>query len=141
MCGLKIYGELSERNPASSRNSTRNPQRSGVMTHLKPVNRKAAQSSAPRQDVVALQRRGGGAAPAPQLPAFPIGCSSCFRRAGKQPDRGTAGLLSTRSSAILFDCQSAVTGRRSARPIESRADWTASAPPPEGLAEDRSVFP
>jgi hypothetical protein len=49
------------------------------MNHLKPVNRKAARiERATEQDVVALQRRGGGAAGLPQLPHFPVGCSLVF---------------------------------------------------------------
>jgi hypothetical protein len=74
------------------------------MTHLKPVNRKAARiERATDHDVVALQRR-GGAAPAPQLPHFPIGCSLVFSP-GWEADRtgGTAGLCQP-VERDLFDC-------------------------------------
>ena len=58
------------------------------MTHLKPINRKAARvERATEPDVVALQRTG-----LPLLPHFPIGCSLVFSP-GWEADRagGTAG--------------------------------------------------
>ena len=74
------------------------------MTHLKPVNRKAARiERATDHDVVALQRRGGGGA-LPQQPHFPIGCSLVFSP-GWEADRtgGTAGLCQP-VERDLFDC-------------------------------------
>ena len=48
------------------------------MTHLKPVNRKAARiESATNNDVVALQHKGNPNT-VPQQPHFPINCSLMF---------------------------------------------------------------
>ena len=71
------------------------------MTHLKPVNRKAARvKHATEPDVVALQRNNTPPAQA----HFPIGCSLVFSP-GWEADRtgGTAGLCQP-VERDLFDC-------------------------------------
>ena len=82
------------------------------MTHVKALNRKAARieeivcgpqplAAAPADDVVALQRGGGGT---PQQPHIPLGCSVVFSP-GWEADRtgGTAGLCQP-VERDLFDC-------------------------------------
>src|SRR5690349_13866044 len=83
--------------PESIRRGT---SREGLMTHLKPINRKAARIERTTEpDVVALQRTGP-----PLLPHFPIGCSLVFSP-GWEADRtgGTAGLCQP-VERDLFDC-------------------------------------
>jgi len=111
------------------------------MTHLKPVNRKAARiERATDNDVVALQRRGGGAS-VPQQPHFPVGCSLVFSP-GWEADRtgGTAGLCQPVERDRLP--HRVLLARAGAGSTESCAGLDEQVRRrPEGLAQDRSDLP
>jgi len=113
------------------------------MVHLKAINQKgrrmaqfvtpamaAADSqppdSAPLDDVVALQQRGGGPPQQPAGPRIPLGCSTVFSP-GWEVDRtgGTAGLCQP-VERDLFDCHVSCYWPAQVPDQLNRApDWTA----------------
>lgn len=134
---LEIYGELAVKNPASCDSSTETP-----MKHLNAINRKAALVvAATEPDVVGLQQ--SGPPQQPDKPHIPAGCATIFSP-GWEADHAAAPRVSARRwSATCSTATWAASGRRRySDQLNHAPDWTwAVRRGPEGLAQDRSVFP